>query len=51
MLLAVGSALGLASIDLIYALSGTISAVYLADAVGELGLAGLWILAWRRRDG
>ncbi len=51
LLLAVGSALGLASIDLIYALSGTISAVYLADAVAELGLAGLWILAWRRRDG
>jgi hypothetical protein len=51
MLLAVGSALGLAAVDLIYSLSGTISAVYLADAVAELGLAALWILAWRRRDG
>jgi hypothetical protein len=50
-LLAVGSALGLASIDLIYALSGTISSVYLADAVAELGLVGLWTWGWRRRDG
>jgi hypothetical protein len=50
-LLGAGSALGLASIDLIYALSGTISAVYLADAVAELGLVGLWIWGWHRRDG
>ena len=47
-LLAVGSALGLAGIDLIYALSGRISAVYLADAVVEIGLAVLWAVAWRR---
>jgi hypothetical protein len=47
-LLAVGSALGLAGIDLIYALSGRISAVYLADAVAEIGLALLWWIAWRR---
>ena len=47
-LLAAGSALGLAAIDLVYALSGRISAVYLADAVAELGLAALWLLAWRR---
>jgi hypothetical protein len=46
-LLAVGSALGLAAIDLIYALSGRISAVYLADAVVEVALALLWTLAWR----
>jgi hypothetical protein len=51
MLLAIGSALGLASIDLIYALSGTISSVYLADAVAELGLVGLWLFGWRRRGG
>lgn len=50
-LLGAGGALGLASIDLIYALSGTISAVYLADAVAELGLVGLWTWGWRRRDG
>jgi hypothetical protein len=50
-LLAVGSALGLASIDLIYALSGRISGIYLADAAAELGLAVAWMLAWRRRNG
>lgn len=47
-LLAAGSALGLASIDLIYALSGTISSVYLADAVAELVLVALWVAGWRR---
>ena len=47
-LLAVGSALGLAAIDVIYAVSGRISAVYLADAVVEVGLALLWLVAWRR---
>jgi hypothetical protein len=41
-LLAVGTALGLAAIDLIYALSGHISAVYLVDAAAEIGLAVLW---------
>jgi hypothetical protein len=47
-LLAVGSALGLAAIDVIYAVSGRISAVYLADALVEVGLALLWLVAWRR---
>ena len=47
-LLAAGSALALAGIDLIYALSGRISAIYLGDAVVEIGLAVLWALAWRR---
>jgi hypothetical protein len=47
-LLAVGSALGLAAIDLRYALVGRISAVYLADAAVELGLCLLWCIAWRR---
>jgi hypothetical protein len=46
--LAVGSALGLAAIDLIYALSGRISAIYLVDAVAEIGLSLLWAIAWRR---
>jgi hypothetical protein len=41
-LLAAGSALGLATIDLVYALSGRISAIYLADAVVEIGLTVLW---------
>lgn len=44
-MLGVGSALGLAAIDLSYALSGRISAVYLGDAVVEIGLAVLWGVA------
>jgi hypothetical protein len=48
MLLAVGSALGLAAIDLVYALSGVISAIYLADAAAELGLAALWAVGRAR---
>jgi hypothetical protein len=47
-LLATGSALGLAAIDLIYSLSGRISPVYLADAAAEIGLALLWVIGWRR---
>jgi hypothetical protein len=47
-LLAVGSALGLAAIDLIYALSGRISPIYLADAAVEIGLAGAWGLGRAR---
>ena len=43
-LLAVGSALGLAGIDLVYVLAGRISPVYLLDAAGEVGLIGLWAL-------
>lgn len=41
-LLALGAALGLAAIDVIYSLSGRISPIYLADAAVELGLAALW---------
>ncbi len=47
-LLAIGSALGLTAIDLFYALSGRISAVYLGDAVLEIGLALFWVLGRRR---
>jgi hypothetical protein len=46
--LAAGSALGLAAIDIIYSLSGRISAIYLGDAAVEIGLAVLWAVAWRR---
>jgi energy-converting hydrogenase Eha subunit E len=46
--LAVGSALGLAGIDAIYALSRTIPPIYLADAVLELGFVAGWLLGWRR---
>lgn len=38
-LLAAGSALGLAAIDVTYALRGRISPIYLLDAVAELALA------------
>jgi hypothetical protein len=48
-LLAVGSALGLAVIDLVYALSGRIPLIYLGDAAFEIGLAALWIIG-RQRD-
>jgi hypothetical protein len=48
-LLAVGSALGLAAIDLVYALSGRISAVYLGDAAVEIGLAMLWTVGRLRK--
>jgi hypothetical protein len=47
-MLATGSALGLAAIDLIYASSGRISPVYLADAAAEIGLAVAWAVIWRR---
>jgi hypothetical protein len=46
--LASGSALGLAGIDTIYALSRTISPIYLADAVVELGFVAGWMLGRRR---
>lgn len=38
-LLAIGSALGLAAVDVAYALRGRISPIYLLDAVAELALA------------
>lgn len=47
-MLDVGSALGLAAIDLIYALSGRISAIYLADAAVEILLAALWLIGRAR---
>ncbi|HET6777752.1 MAG TPA: hypothetical protein VFH26_02595 [Gemmatimonadales bacterium] len=48
-MLAVGSALGLAAIDLRYALAGRISKVYLADAAVEIGLSLMWWVGWRHR--
>ncbi len=47
-LLAVGSALSLAAIDLVYVSAGRISSVYLLDAVAEVGLAAAWAVARRR---
>ena len=48
-LLGAGSALGLAAIDVIYALSGVFSPIYLLDAVVEIGIAILWGVARARR--
>jgi hypothetical protein len=47
--LAVGSAAGLAAIDVGYALAGRISKVYLLDAALELGLVGGWLARTVRR--
>lgn len=44
--LAAGSAAGLAGIDLVYALGNRISDIYLLDAVVEIALALSWIGAW-----
>jgi hypothetical protein len=49
LVLAVGSALGLAGIDLVYALGGRISPIYLLDAAAEIVLAVLWGIARTRR--
>jgi len=48
-LLAVGSAAGLTGIDIIYVAKKRISPIYLLDAVGELGLIGLWAFALGRK--
>src|SRR5687767_9483846 len=47
--LAVTSALGLAAIDVVFSLNGTIRAVYLLDAVAEIALVVAWLGAgaWR----
>ena len=50
-LLALGSALGLAAIDVVYATTDVIWNVYLLDAVAEAILALGWIVAlWLARD-
>jgi hypothetical protein len=47
-LLAVGSALSLAAIDVVYVSVGRISPIYLLDAAAEVGLACAWVVARRR---
>lgn len=42
-LLGLGSALGLATIDVVYALHRRISSIYLLDALAEVGIALWWI--------
>jgi hypothetical protein len=49
--LAVGSALGLGAIDVVYAGQGRISKVYLLDAVAEAGLVFAWAFVKRRGRG
>jgi energy-converting hydrogenase Eha subunit E len=46
--LAVGSALSLAAIDVVYVSAGRISSIYLLDAAAEVGLAAAWAVARRR---
>ncbi len=49
--LAVGSALGLGAIDVVYAGQGRISKVYLLDAVAEAALVFAWAFVKRRGRG
>lgn len=48
LLLGIGAALSLATIDMVYVSAGRISNIYLLDAVAEVGLAIAWALAKRR---
>jgi hypothetical protein len=49
--IAMGSAAGLAFIDIKYVITGTIAPVYLGDAVAQLGLLLWWAnVLWRSRD-
>ena len=41
--LALGSALGLAAVDVVFVARGRISRIYLADAAAELGLVSAWL--------
>jgi hypothetical protein len=50
-LLAVGSAAGLAAIDVVYVAKRRISPVYLLDALAEVGLIAGWLVARRQRVG
>jgi len=45
-MLAIGSAVGLIGIDVIYVAKRRIAPIYLLDALGELVLIGGWLLTW-----
>ncbi|MBF6612395.1 MAG: hypothetical protein IVW55_04635 [Chloroflexi bacterium] len=47
--LAIGSALGLTGIDIVYVAKKQISPIYLLDAVAELGVIGLWGISVRSK--
>jgi hypothetical protein len=49
LLLGIGAAFSLATIDVVYVSAGRISKIYLLDAVAEAGLCVAWALAKRRR--
>lgn len=46
-LLAVGSAAGLTTIDVVYVTKGRIAPVYLLDAAAEIALIAAWAVAYR----
>lgn len=48
-LLAVGCALGLTGIDVVFVTRGVIDPIYLADAAVEVALVGWWLAARARR--
>jgi hypothetical protein len=49
--LAIGSAVGLAGIDVVYVAKGRIARIYLLDAVAEAALVSAWIIAlWKRGE-
>jgi hypothetical protein len=47
-LLAAGSALALTAIDVVYVSKKRISKIYLLNAVAELMIVALWIVAWQQ---
>jgi hypothetical protein len=51
LVLAIATPVMLIGIDVYYSLNGTISKIYLADAVAELLLVIIWVIAWKREKG
>jgi hypothetical protein len=49
--LGIGTALSLAFVDVYFSIKGTISPVYLLDALIELGFSLLWIIVLSRERG
>jgi len=50
-LLALGSAVSLAGIDIVYVRRGTIPRIYLLDAIAEIALSAGWLLGWSLEKG
>jgi hypothetical protein len=46
--LAVGSAFGLAAVDIVYVTIGRIPPIYLLDAAAEAVIIAVWVLLWLR---